>query len=160
MEKRSGLLTVPLDESLANRTLEALAEQFDLKYGGFGYTPDGRRPKFPQPSNLVFLLDRARRTGDEQAKTMLVTTLEKMSLGGIRDHLGGGFHRYSVDRYWRIPHFEKMLYDNGQLASIYAQAHELTSREDFRRVAMEICDFVLRELTDENGGYYAALDAD
>ena len=66
---------------------------------------------------------------------MLVGTLEKMALGGIRDHLGGGFHRYSVDRYWRIPHFEKMLYDNGQLASVYAQAYELTGREDFRRVA-------------------------
>src|SRR5204863_361331 len=83
-----------------------------------------------------------------------------MSLGGIRDHLGGGFHRYSVDRYWQIPHFEKMLYDNGQLASIYAQAWELTGREDFRRVAVELCDFVLRELTDKDGGFYAALDAD
>ena len=81
-------------------------------------------------------------------------------MGGIRDHLGGGFHRYSVDRYWRIPHFEKMLYDNGQLASVYAQAWELTSRDDFRRVASELCDFVLRELTDTEGGFYSALDAD
>src|SRR4029078_2281301 len=91
---------------------------------------------------------------------MLCATLDQMSAGGIRDHVGGGFHRYSVDRYWRIPHFEKMLYDNGQLASVYALAHELTGRDDFRRVAIEIGDFVLRELTDESGGFYAALDAD
>ena len=108
----------------------------------------------------MFLLDRARRGGDEKAKEMLVSTLEKMAQGGIRDHLGGGFHRYSVDRYWTIPHFEKMLYDNGQLASVYAQAYELTQRDDFRRVALELCDFVLRELTDQGGGFYAALDAD
>jgi uncharacterized protein len=108
----------------------------------------------------VFLIDRVRRTGDEKAKNMLVSTLEKISLGGIRDHLGGGFHRYSVDRYWRIPHFEKMLYDNGQLASIYAQVWELTGRDDFRRVVVELCDFVLRELTDKDGDFYAALDAD
>jgi uncharacterized protein YyaL (SSP411 family) len=101
-----------------------------------------------------------RRTDNEEAKGMLVTTLEKMALGGIRDHLGGGFHRYSVDRYWRIPHFEKMLYDNGQLASVYAEAWELTKRDDFRRVASELCDFVLRELTDQEGGFYSALDAD
>jgi uncharacterized protein len=160
MEKRRGALTVALDDSLPAATLAALDEEFDPKYGGFGYTPDGRRPKFPEPSNLVFLLDRVRRTGNEQAKNMLVATLEKMSLGGIRDHLGGGFHRYSVDRYWRIPHFEKMLYDNGQLASVYAQAYELTGRDDFRRVTVELCDFVLRELTDKDGGFYAALDAD
>jgi len=160
MEKRGVALTTPLDDGLSAKTLAALAEQYDPKYGGFGYTPDGRRPKFPVPSNLVYLLDRMRRTGDEQAKQMLVGTLEKMSLGGIRDHLGGGFHRYSVDRYWRIPHFEKMLYDNGQLASVYAHGFELTGREDFRRVAVEMCDFVLRELTDAGGGFYAALDAD
>jgi uncharacterized protein len=160
MEKRRTVLTTPLDESLLAATQEALAEEFDPKYGGFGYSPDGRKPKFPVPSNLLFLLDRAKRGSSEPARQMLVTSLEKMSLGGIRDHIGGGFHRYSVDRYWRIPHFEKMLYDNGQLASLYALAHELTGREDFARVSREICDFVLRELTDEQGGFYAALDAD
>src|SRR5437868_3398269 len=91
MESRRGSLAVPLDDSLVAATLAALAEQFDPKYGGFGYTPDGRQPKFPQASKLVFLLDRVRRTGDEQAKKMLILTLEKMSLGGILDHLGGGF---------------------------------------------------------------------
>jgi uncharacterized protein YyaL (SSP411 family) len=160
MEKRRGEPNVALDDSLVAATLAALADEYDPKYGGFGYSPDGRRPKFPEPSNLLFLLDRVRRTGNEQAGGMLVATLEAMSLGGIRDHLGGGFHRYSVDRYWRIPHFEKMLYDNGQLASVYANAWELTGRDDFRRVTVELCDFVLRELTDKQGGFYAALDAD
>ena len=160
MEKRRGALTVALDEALLVGCQEALAEQFDEKYGGFGYTPDGRRPKFPEPSNLFFLLDRVRRTDNAAAKRMLFQTLEKMAQGGIRDHLGGGFHRYSVTRTWQIPHFEKMLYDNGQLASVYAQAHELSGRDDFRRVAVELCEFVLRELTDAGGGFYAALDAD
>jgi len=160
MEKRRGALTVALDDKLLTATLDALANEYDPKYGGFGYTPDGKRPKFPEPSNLVFLLDRVRRTKSEKAQEMLVGTLEEMAQGGIRDHLGGGFHRYSVDRYWQIPHFEKMLYDNGQLASVYAQAFELTERDDFRRVAVELCDFVLRELTDTGGGFFAALDAD
>src|SRR5262249_4084321 len=113
MEQRRGALSVPLDDALPAATLAALADEYDPKYGGFGYTPDGRKPKFPEPSNLLFLIDRVRRTGNEEAKKMLVSTLERMAMGGIRDHLGGGFHRYSVDRYWRIPHFEKMLYDNG-----------------------------------------------
>ena len=91
---------------------------------------------------------------------MLLTTLEKIAQGGIRDHLGGGFHRYSTDRYWRVPHFEKMLYDNGQLATVYAQAYELTPRDDFKRVVDETLDFVLREMTDPTGGFYAALDAE
>lgn len=160
MERRRGTLTVPLDEALLSSAQQSLAEEFDPKYGGFGYTPDGKRPKFPQASNLVFLLERARHGGNMEARKMLVETLDHMARGGIRDHLGGGFHRYSVDRYWAIPHFEKMLYDNGQLASVYAQAFELTSREDFRRVTVELCDFVLRELTDAEGGFYAALDAD
>ena len=161
LENRRGALTVPLDDALVASVQEALAEQYDERYGGFGFDlGNPARPKFPEPSNLVFLVDRVRRAKDEQAKTMLVGTLERMSLGGIRDHLGGGFHRYSVDRYWSIPHFEKMLYDNGQLASVYAQAHELTGRDDFRRVTIELCDFILREMTDETGGFYAALDAE
>jgi uncharacterized protein YyaL (SSP411 family) len=152
----------PLTEALYTGVQTELADQYDEKYGGFGYDATvWTKPKFPEPSNLVYLLDRVERAKDERAKEMLVTTLEKMSLGGIRDSLGGGFHRYSVDRFWRIPHFEKMLYDNGQLASVYARAYERTGRDDFRRIAEELCDFVLREMTDpETGGFYAALDAD
>lgn len=152
----------PLTEALYTGVQTELADQYDEKYGGFGYDATvWTKPKFPEPSNLVYLLDRIERTKDERAKAMLVNTLEKMSLGGIRDSLGGGFHRYSVDRFWRIPHFEKMLYDNGQLASVYARTYELTDRADFRRIAEELCDFVLREMTDPaTGGFYAALDAD
>ncbi|MFP6666082.1 MAG: thioredoxin domain-containing protein, partial [Pirellulales bacterium] len=134
---------------------------YDPKYGGFGFNPAvAQRPKFPEPSNLLFLIDRVKKTGSEEAKAMLVGTLERMALGGIRDHLGGGFHRYSVDRFWRIPHFEKMLYDNGQLATVYTEAYLLTRREDFRRVLEEMLRFVLREMTSPEGGFYSALDAE
>ncbi|MEX2176207.1 MAG: thioredoxin domain-containing protein [Pirellulaceae bacterium] len=165
MERRGLPALVAIDEALVAPVQEALDEQYDPKYGGFGYGPNPQQPKFPEPSNLVYLLDRARRDKNERAKNerakeMLVGTLSGMSLGGIRDHLGGGFHRYSVDRYWQIPHFEKMLYDNGQLASVYAQGYELTGREDFARTSRELCDFVLRELADQSGGFYTAIDAD
>ena len=161
IEGRPTLMPIPLDEKLVASVQQSLKEQFDPTYGGFGFNEaDHQRPKFPEPSNLVFLLDRARREKNAEAMEMLVATLTSMSLGGIRDHFGGGFHRYSVDRFWRIPHFEKMLYDNGQLASVYAEAYALTGRDDFRRITREICEFVLSELTDEQGGFYAALDAE
>jgi uncharacterized protein YyaL (SSP411 family) len=160
MEGRKTPALVALDEALVAPVQAALDEQYDPKYGGFGYGPNPRQPKFPEPSNLVFLLDRARREKSERAKEMLLGTLTWMSLGGIRDHLGGGFHRYSVDRYWQIPHFEKMLYDNGQLASVYAEAHALSGREDLARISREICEFLLREMADPVGGFYTAFDAD
>jgi uncharacterized protein YyaL (SSP411 family) len=160
LEIRPAVLTT-IDERLYERVQSELADQFDKKWGGFGYSElSDNRPKFPEPSNLLYLIDRVERNKDAEAKSMLVATLEKMEMGGIRDHLGGGFHRYSTDRYWRIPHFEKMLYDNGQLATVYAETYRLTGREDFRRVLEELCDFVLREMTDAGGGFYAALDAD
>jgi uncharacterized protein YyaL (SSP411 family) len=165
MEGRKSPALVALDEGLVTPVLEALDEQYDPKYGGFGYGPNPRQPKFPEPSNLVFLLERARtkdasREKSERAREMLLGTLTWMSLGGIRDHLGGGFHRYSVDRYWQIPHFEKMLYDNAQLAGVYAEAHALTGREDLARISREICDFLLREMADPAGGFVTAFDAD
>jgi uncharacterized protein YyaL (SSP411 family) len=176
LEKRRPALKVPLDDSLPAATLAGLADEFDPKYAGFGYTPDGRRPKFPEPSNLFFLLDRAHRTADKQAADkqateMLLATLEKMALGGIHDHLGGAFHRYSTDRYWRIPHFEKMLYDNAQLASVYALAADVgwdkqaqpapAHHRLFHHVTTNLCNFILRELTDSTtGGFCTALDAD
>ncbi|MCI0360375.1 MAG: thioredoxin domain-containing protein [Planctomycetaceae bacterium] len=165
MEGRKTPALVALDEALVAPVQEALDEQYDPKYGGFGYGPNPRQPKFPEPSNLVFLLDRASaknadRDKSERAKEMLLGTLTWMSLGGIRDHLGGGFHRYSVDRYWQIPHFEKMLYDNGQLAGVYAQAHAVSGREDLARISREICDFLLREMADPAGGFVTAFDAD
>ncbi len=125
-------------------------KRYDAVYGGFGFDPaNPRRPKFPEAPNLVFLADYARRHKSQTATKMLVGTLEQISQGGIRDHVGGGFHRYSTDRYWRVPHFEKMLYDNGQLASVFSQAYELAPRDDFRRAVDELATFVLGELADE-----------
>ncbi len=164
-EAQPAALTA-LDANLVSRVQQELAEQYDPKYGGFGYSRfNPLQPKFPEPSNLVFLLHRARDESLEEAtrqeaRDILVTTLDRMARGGIRDHLGGGFHRYSVDRFWRIPHFEKMLYDNGQLASVYTEAHLLTGRDDFRRVVEELLDWTLREMAAPEGGFYAARDAD
>ncbi len=150
-----------LDSKTLDQVQASLAEVFDNQYGGFGYDASNpRQPKFPEPSNLYFLLDRARRDGDADAKKMLAFTLERMQMGGIWDHVGGGFHRYSTDRFWRIPHFEKMLYDNGQLATVYTEAYLLTKREDFRRTADELIQFVLQEMRDEQGGFYSAIDAE
>ena len=156
----------PLDSRLLSRVQAKLKEDFDPTYGGFSSrAEDPNAPKFPVPSNLMFLLYRMEQETlaqdqRDEARQMLVHSLERMAMGGIRDHLAGGFHRYSVDRFWRIPHFEKMLYDNGQLATVYAEAHRLTGRDDFRRVLVEMLDFVLREMTSPEGGFYSALDAD
>jgi len=143
-------------------TVSDLKDRFDTDFGGFGYNPNNARlPKFPEPSNLLFLIDVLQnQPNSPDAKQMLITTCEKMQQGGIYDHLGGGFHRYSVDRYWHIPHFEKMLYDNGQLATAYADAYALTKRDDFRRTLEGILDFVSRELTSSDGGFYSSLDAE
>jgi hypothetical protein len=152
-----------LDESLIAQVGAALAEQYDPINGGFGRDPN--RPKFPEPSNLVFLLNRSRSdavndTARKNAKQMLLKTLDGMLSGAMYDHLGGGFHRYSVDGLWQIPHFEKMLYDNGQLASIYAEAYADTGNPEYRSVVEGICDFTLRELKAPGGAFYSALDAD
>jgi uncharacterized protein YyaL (SSP411 family) len=158
--------TARLRVSLVNQVAASLEEQFDPVYGGFGYS-DARpqRPKFPEPSNLLFLIDRSRRASvdpDQRmtAKGMLIKSLDGMISGAMVDHLGGGFHRYSVDRGWQIPHFEKMLYDNGQLASVYAAAYQDTDSDEYRYVVEGICDFVLRELKAPGGAFYSALDAD
>ncbi|MCA9208110.1 MAG: thioredoxin domain-containing protein, partial [Planctomycetales bacterium] len=166
LEGRRPLALKPLDRTFLNRVQEELAEQFDEDFGGFGYSvANPQRPKFPEPSNLLFLIHRARDQqldddARQQARHMLVRTLHQMAWGGIHDHVGGGFHRYSVDRYWRIPHFEKMLYDNGQLATAYAEAFALTGDVEFRLAAERLAEFVLRELRDPQGGFYATLDAE
>ena len=152
-----------LEKSLVEAVAMSLREQFDPEHGGFGRDPN--RPKFPEPSNLIFLLDQSRRESvdsdqRDMAKQMLITTLDGMLSGAMYDHLGGGFHRYSVDGRWQIPHFEKMLYDNGQLASVYAEAFEDTDREEYKHVVEGICDFVLRELRAPGRAFYSALDAD
>jgi uncharacterized protein YyaL (SSP411 family) len=131
-----------------------LARRFDPDYGGFGGAP-----KFPSPSNLSFLLDRTR-TGDHEARDMLVLTLDAMARGGIHDQLGGGFHRYSTDAEWLVPHFEKMLYDNASLALLYAEAVSVAPDLGFGRAASRALDFVLAELRSPEGPFYSAMDAE
>jgi uncharacterized protein YyaL (SSP411 family) len=133
---------------------EMLARRFDPEWGGFGGAP-----KFPSPSNLFFLLDRARE-GDGTAQQMLVVTLDAMARGGIHDQLAGGFHRYSTDAEWLVPHFEKMLYDNAALAALYAEAAPFDGGRGFARVARRTLDFVLAELTGEAGAFLSAIDAE
>ncbi|MEI6338915.1 MAG: thioredoxin domain-containing protein, partial [Verrucomicrobiota bacterium] len=135
------------------RGYEALARSFDQAEGGFGGAP-----KFPRPSTLNFLFRYANR--EEQAAKMALQTLSMMAAGGMRDHLGGGFHRYSVDEYWHVPHFEKMLYDQAQLAISYVEAWQMTHDEFFARIARETLDYVLRDMTHPGGGFYSAEDAD
>ena len=153
-------LTTETATTVADLVQGDLLKEFDPQYGGFGFDPGSpSRPKFPEPSNLLFLLERARQ-GDAKALEMVEVSLQKMHGGGIWDHIGGGFHRYSVDRFWHIPHFEKMLYDNGQLAVIYTQAYELTKKEEYRRVVERMLDWVIREMKDDGGAFYSALDAE
>jgi uncharacterized protein len=134
---------------------DALAHSFDARHGGFGGAP-----KFPHPDSIELLLHRYASRGDERALEMAVLTLRRMAEGGIYDQLGGGFARYSVDERWAIPHFEKMLYDNGWLLGLYADAWTLTREPLFARVCDETCAWVLREMQAPGGGYYSSLDAD
>jgi uncharacterized protein YyaL (SSP411 family) len=144
----------PPGDDVVAATQRGLASRFDPVHGGFS-----RAPKFPSPSNLFFLLDRAE-AGDGEAREMLATTLDRMARGGIFDQIGGGFHRYSVDGQWLVPHFEKMLYDNASLARLYAAAHPLAPELGFDRVARATLDFVRRELTGEDGAFLSAIDAE
>ncbi|MEN0049359.1 MAG: thioredoxin domain-containing protein, partial [Bacteroidota bacterium] len=117
-------------------------------------------PKFPMPNNYEYLLKYAYQIGDGEAKEVALTTLDNIALGGIYDQLGGGFARYSVDADWHVPHFEKMLYDNGQLVSLYSQAYQWTKEDLYQKTVEETLEFIARELTDESGGFYSSLDAD
>ncbi|MBI4539505.1 MAG: thioredoxin domain-containing protein [Gemmatimonadetes bacterium] len=131
------------------------AGPFDRSYGGFAAAP-----KFPQPLILEFLLRYHRRSGASEALTMVEHTLQAMARGGIHDQLGGGFHRYAVDRRWLVPHFEKMLYDNALLARAYLEAYQATGAAAYRRVAESTIDYVLDDLTSPQGGFYSSRDAD
>ena len=150
-----------------DRAYHGLASRFDATHGGFGGAP-----KFPQPMNLEFLLLYHHRTGDKKALDMVDLTLTQMASGGIYDQLGGGFHRYSTDARWLVPHFEKMLYDNALLARVYTHAWQVTGRPLYRRIVEETLDYVLREMTadypasahkdgcEETSGFFSAQDAD
>lgn len=131
------------------------AQSFDSQWGGFG-----RAPKFPTPHNLIFLMRYARRTGTANAIKMVEQTLEAMYRGGLFDHVGGGFSRYSTDKQWLVPHFEKMLYDNALLTFAYAEAFQHTHRPLYGMVARRTAEYVLRELTSPKGGFYCGQDAD
>src|SRR5262245_38983641 len=154
MRATGGRAAVP-DVSVLERTVGEFASSFDARRGGFGGAP-----KFPRPSELLFLLREHARTGSEEPRNMTLVTLRAMALGGMRDHLGGGFHRYSVDGDWRVPHFEKMLYDQAQLALAYLEAAQLTGDPFYAEVATDTIAYVLRDMTDEAGGFYSAEDAD
>jgi uncharacterized protein len=143
------------DSKSIERAARALARGFDQQWGGFG-----KSKKFPRPSHLQLLLRYHHRTGDSLALEIVEKTLNQMADGGIHDHLGGGFHRYSVDRRWFVPHFEKMLYDNAQLAVVYLEAWQANGNEDFAKTARGILNYVQREMTHPRGGFYSATDAD
>ena len=144
-----------LSDATLDRAAKGLQRAFDEEHGGFGGAP-----KFPQPPVLEFLLRYWKRTADETAAMMVRQTLTAMANGGIYDQVGGGFHRYTVDAIWLVPHFEKMLYDNAQLARIYLDAARAFDDPLFRRIATETLEYVTREMTGEDGGFYATQDAD
>lgn len=137
------------------RAAQELKERFDASWGGFG-----RAPKFPPSMALMLLLRHWRRNQDQELMKMVEGTLQRMALGGMYDQLGGGFHRYSVDDYWLIPHFEKMLYDNALLTRVYVEAFQATGSAFYRSVAADTLDYALREMTSSGGGFYSAQDAD
>ncbi len=161
LNRTAGLANQAVDlgtETLAD-AVEHLQQHFDNEHGGFSI-----QPKFPQPMTLDYAITQYLRTGDLDALFMAELTLEQMALGGIYDQLGGGFHRYSVDSVWLVPHFEKMLYDNAQLLRTYLHAWQVTGKPLYRRVVEETIDYVLREMTrvppGRGGGFYSTQDAD
>lgn len=144
-----------ISEIQLDQVYHRLKSQFDTVYGGFG-----QAPKFPMGHNHSFLLRYWSKTGQEEALGMVVKSLECMAKGGIYDQLGGGFHRYSTDQYWHLPHFEKMLYDQALLVRPYLEAYQVTGKPFMADVARDVLEYVLQEMTDEKGGFYSAQDAD
>jgi uncharacterized protein YyaL (SSP411 family) len=144
-----------LDSAVFDSCFQVFRRTFDSAHGGFG-----RAPKFPRPVAFDFLLRHHVLSGNREALDMSLHTLREMAKGGMHDHLGGGFHRYSVDERWFVPHFEKMLYDQAQLAVSYLEAFQITRADDLARVARGVFEYVLRDLTHPDGGFYSAEDAD
>ncbi len=153
-----NLTTTPggkLTAEIIDKAVTSGKQSFDETHAGFS-----QQQKFPTPVRWQFLLHRFRKTGDEELARMIVATCEAMAGGGIYDHVGGGFHRYTVDPAWTVPHFEKMLYDNAQLAGLYLEAGVVFGRKDFTALGLDVLDFLLREMQDERGGFYSSFDAD
>ncbi len=144
-----------IQEDVLDRAFSQIAENYDPQEGGFG-----QAPKFPQPAILSFLFSHYLATGEEKARDMVLFTLKKMAAGGIYDQLGGGFHRYSVDGNWFVPHFEKMLYDQAQLANSYLDGFQITQEEEYGQIARDILAYTLQDMYDPASGFYSAEDAD
>ena len=151
---RASALTAA-DASVLDAAQNGMLRSFDSVNGGWGGAP-----KFPQPAVIEFVLRRHLATGDASLLDMVTSTLDAMAHGGIYDQLGGGFHRYAVDRIWLVPHFEKMLYDNAQLARVYLHAWQVTGKPLYRRIVEETLDYMAREMRESGGGFYSAQDAD
>jgi uncharacterized protein YyaL (SSP411 family) len=158
-ELRRMVQTNESSESLTTEILEnaesKIVAGYDPRHGGFGSAP-----KFPAAMNLEFLLRRYHRTGRAETLEIIENTCRKMAEGGLYDQLGGGFHRYSTDAKWLVPHFEKMLYDNALLSRLYLHVYQLTKDNFYKRIAEETLSYVIREMTDERGGFYSTQDAD
>lgn len=144
-----------MDAQLIHTAFELYKRTFDKEFGGFGDAP-----KFPTPHNLLFLMQFYEKSNDEKAMEMVEKTLLQMYRGGMFDHIGGGFSRYSTDRYFLVPHFEKMLYDNALLILAYSKAYQLTKKHIYREVAEKTAAYILQEMTSSEGGFYSAQDAD
>lgn len=144
-----------IDESVIKETIQFLKQFFDKRYGGFS-----REPKFPTPHNMYFLLEYYTKTEDKKALNMVEETLKHMYKGGIFDHVGFGFSRYSTDEKWLVPHFEKMLYDNALLSLIYTKAYEITGKELYKKIAEKIYTYMINKMISPEGGFYSAEDAD
>ncbi|RUL86179.1 DUF255 domain-containing protein [Tautonia sociabilis] len=161
-----ALEEVPLNRELASSGIPALLAEYDPQHGGFGFSPARPEgPKFPEPVNLVYLIDQHRRgrsapPGAPDLLSVVLKTLDRMARGGIRDHLAGGYHRYSTDRAWQVPHFEKMLYDNAQLVPVFLDAFELTGDERWAAEARATLDFVADVMAAPDGGFSSSIDAE
>lgn len=144
-----------IEENILDKTFEYFDKRFDNEFGGFGSAP-----KFPSPHNLMFLLRYWKKTENDKSLSMVTKTLQSIYSGGIYDHIGFGLHRYSTDRFWLVPHFEKMLYDQALMIIAYSEAFQVTHNNEFKKAAEEIIHYVLRDLKSDNGSFYSAEDAD
>lgn len=151
----SGLNIAEINETILDKAYDDLSKRYDSDNGGFGTSP-----KFPSPHNLMFLLRYWRRKNNADALKIVENTLTKMRLGGIYDHIGFGFARYSTDKHWLVPHFEKMLYDQAMLIMAYTETYQMTKNEIYKKSTEEIIEYVLRDMTHPDGGFYSAEDAD
>ena len=161
LDNALGVAIVPLNRELIDNVVEEMKAEFDPDFGGFG-SPNRkfRGSRFPMPPRLDFLLQVVERTKDKKILDHVTLTLNHIALGGIYDQVGGGFHRYSTERTWTVPHFEKMLYDNAQLVEVYSKAYRLTKKPLYRRIVADTLAYIEREMTSPDGAFYSSQDAE